>query len=616
MTQSLLPLAILLPFAGGAAVLVLALRKARPTVGAGIALAVTAGNLLLALSLFGPETTCSLPWAGLGLELAFRAYHFSAFIVSAAACFGFLVTLFSWKFLRGHSAAGQFYAYLLISLAMVNGAVLADHLVALLFFWEGLLLTLFGMIAIGRPGAFRTATKAFIIIGISDLCMMVGIALTGKLAGTLALSRIHLGTDGAAGLAMALLTVGAISKGGSMPFHSWIPDAAVDAPLPFMALVPGSLEKLLGIYFLTRICMDMFHVAAGSWASTSLMVIGSATILLAVLMALVQKDYKKLLSFHAISQVGYMILGVGTGSAIGIVGGLFHMVNNGLYKSCLFLTAGSVEKQTGTTNLAKLGGLWRKMPVTFACFVVAAMSISGLPPFNGFFSKELIYDAAMERHPVFYLAALLGSFFTAASFLKLGHAAFGGRRSAEQETVKESPASMLIPMIVIAAGCVLFGVYNALPVDRLIAPVLGTELQHGPHHSFSGMPASPMLVGLTLAALAAALVNHLIGVRISGSGLGAVDHIHHAPGLAGIYDRAERRVFDPYEIGLRLAGLVAKAASAADRAVDWVYETLAVGLGTVASKGVRLVHGGNYAAYVAWCLAGSVAILVFLLISI
>ena len=132
------------------------------------------------------------------------------------------------------------------------------------------------------------------------------------------------------------------------------------------------------------------------------MMVGAVTILLAVVMALVQKDYKRLLSYHAISQVGYMVLGIGTALPIGIIGGLFHMINHAMYKSCLFLTGGAVEKQAGTTDLDKLGGLARKMPVTFVCFFIAAASISGVPPFNGFFSKELVYDAALEQRLVFY----------------------------------------------------------------------------------------------------------------------------------------------------------------------------------------------------------------------
>ena len=127
------------------------------------------------------------------------------------------------------------------------------------------------------------------------------------------------------------------------------------------------------------------------------MIVGAVTILFAVMMALVQKDYKRLLSYHAISQVGYMILGIGTAVPAGIIGGLFHMMNHAMYKSACSSPAGSVEKQAGTTDLSKLGGLVRRMPVTSICFIVAAASISGVPPFNGFFSKELVYDGALER---------------------------------------------------------------------------------------------------------------------------------------------------------------------------------------------------------------------------
>src|SRR5208282_164932 len=209
--------------------------------------------------------------------------------------------------------------------------------------------------------------------------------------------------------------------------------------------------------------LNLYHLTAGSWASMVMMIVGSGTIVLAVMMALVQKDYKRLLSYHAISQVGYMVLGIGTALPIGIVGGLFHMINHAMYKSCLFLTGGAVEKQAGSTDLEKLGGLARSMPVTAVCFIVAAASISGVPPFNGFFSKEMVYHAALESGWVFYAVALLGSVFTAASFLKLGHAAFFGKR-ADTPAIREAPLPMLIPMIVLAGLCVLFGVGNSLPL--------------------------------------------------------------------------------------------------------------------------------------------------------
>ena len=609
MNEAILLLPIIVPVAIG--LLLLAIRRHSGGAREILTLLVTLANLALAIYLWDHELTFTHAWAGYGLVFSLRLYHFSSFIMVAAAGFSLLVALYSAKFMAGREKLNQFYAYMLITVGLTNGAVLADNLVALLFFWEGLLATLFGMIYIGRPGAWKTATEAFIIVGVTDLCLMAGIALAGSQAGTLSMSEIAQGhllsVEGWGALAFILMMIGAISKAGSMPFHSWIPDAAVDAPLPFMAFLPASLEKLLGIYFLSRITLDLFALTPGSWLSPLLMIVGCVTILLAVAMALVQKDYKRLLSYHAISQVGYMILGIGTAMPVGIVGGIFHMINHAMYKSCLFLTGGSVEKQAGTTDLAKLGGLGLKMPITFTCFIVAAASISGVPPFNGFFSKELVYDGALERHWAFYAAALLGSFLTAASFLKLGHAAYLGKRNPSNEAVREAPLPMLIPMIVIASLCILFGVWNALPLDNLIQPILPAHLLEG-HHTFAGWPSSVMLVAFTVIVLGLALANHLVGVKRAGSGLGASDHIHHAPLLATIYEKAERRWFDPYNIGLAIVDAASWFLWGVDRFIDWIYSGLSVGVALVLGLMIRLAHTGQYAMYVIWSLVGAAVI--------
>lgn len=574
-----------------------------------ITLTLTFLNFLLAAFLFRSNAVFTLPWLGFGLDFSLRIYSFSAFIMLAASIFGFLIALYSTAFMKGRKYSNLFYALLLLSLVFVNGAVAADNLIVMLFFWEGLLGTLFGMIAIGNSNAFRTATKAFVILGICDLCMMFGIILTGHLAGTLAISQIHLPLNTLGSIAFIFLMIGAISKGGSMPFHSWIPDAAIDAPLPFMAIFPAALEKLLGIYFLTRISLDMFRLTADSWVSILLMTIGAITIILAVMMALIQKNYKKLLSYHAISQVGYMILGIGTATPAGIVGGIFHMINNAMYKSCLFLTGGSVEKQTGTSDLEKLGGIGWKMPVTFVCFIITAVSISGVPPFNGFFSKELVYDGALERGLVFYLAAVIGSFFTAASFLKLGHAAFLGKLREENRNVKEVPWPMLVPMIIIAGGCIVFGFWNSLPIN-IIQPVLGARLEG---NSFAGFPANFMLVTITLIVLAGAIINHLYGVITKGSGLKAVDHIHYAPGLSWLYDRAEKRVFDPYNIGMFFVGIATRIGWWIDRGIDWIYDVFTVKLTFAFTNGIRKAHSGSLSVYLAWSLVGAILAVIFII---
>lgn len=578
-----------------------------------ITLFATGLNFGLAILLFGKKLTYSLPWLGRGLDFSLRLDHFSSFILIFACGFGFLVAMYSSASLRQKDYAKPFYAYFLITLSFVSAVLLSDNLLLLLFFWEGLLLTLFGMIAIGNKSAFKTATKAFIIVGITDLCMMVGIAITGNLAGTLAISQINLPLGNLASLAFILLMIGAISKAGSMPFHSWIPDAAIDAPLPFMALIPGAIEKLVGIYFLSRICLEMFQMNTGSWLSVLLMSVGAITIILAVMMALVQKDYKRLLSYHAISQVGYMILGIGTAVPAGIIGGLFHMINNALYKSGLFLTAGAVEKQSGTTNLEKLGGIGKNMPVTFACFIITALSISGVPPFNGFFSKELVYDGALERGLIFYIVAVLGSFFTAASFLKLGHAAFMGKIKEENKKVKEAPLVMLIPMIVIALTCIIFGLYNTLPINRILLALGETKLLS---HGLGKEIVSVKLLVITLIVLAAAFLNHLFGVKSKGSGLKAVDHIHYAPFLKSVYDMAEKRFFDPYDIGLKIIGLFSKLSWFIDRSVDWLYDNFSVKFAFAFTNKLRKLHTGNYSVYLAWALAGSAGVILFLMYSV
>lgn len=568
-------------------------------------------NLVYVFLLFGKSSIINLPWCGFGFNFSLRLYNFSSFILLAIASVAFLTVLYSLVFMRGREHIKQFYFFFMLTVAMANGAILANNLLLLLFFWEGLLITTFVLILTGGKNSFSTAVKAVVLVGVSDLFMTLGILLTGYIAGTFEMDKIHLSLGNWGSIAFIFLMIGAIGKAGSMPFHSWIPDAAIDAPLPFMAFLPAALEKLLGIYFLTRISLNLFEFNPGSTMSIIMMSVGAITIILAVMMALVQSNFKRLLSYHAISQVGYMILGIGTALPIGIVGGLFHMINNAMYKGCLFLTGGSVEKQTGTTDLNDLGGLGKKMPITFICFLITAASISGVPPFNGFFSKELVFDSALLSGKIFYIIAVAGAFFTAASFLKLGHAAFLGKSTKDHSNVKEVPWAMLLPMIIIALGCIIFGVYNTLPLDKLIQPVLGEKL-HG--HSFSGLPHDWTLAYISVAVLLLAFLNHLYGVSKTKRGLGAVDHIHYAPGLVTIYHWAEKRFFDPYNIGMFFVNIAAKIFWAIDRGIDWFYDKFCVWVAESLASLLKKSFSGNYSASVGWSLLGIVIIIISILV--
>ncbi len=575
----------------------------------------SAASLIFAIKLYGNQAEFVYQWAGrsFGLDFAIRLYSFSSFILIGAAGFALLIALYGNAFFCIEpSKMALFNFYLFITLLMTNGVALANNLVLLLFFWEGLLFTLYAMIAIGRPGSWKTAVKAVILVGLCDIALMFGIGLVWHKTGTFTISQMKVPMDTVGTIAFFLMVLGATAKAGAIPFHTWIPDAAEDAPLPFMALVPAALEKLIGIYFLARITLDIFVLTPGSIPMQILMYLGVATILIAVMMALIQKDYKRLLAYHAVSQVGYMILGIGTAVPAGIVGGIFHMINHAMYKSCLFLTGGSVERQCGTTSLEKLGGLFRKMPITAVCFIVAACAISGVPPFNGFFSKELVYDGALEAGKIFYIGALLGSVLTAASFLKLGHSAYFGALQPQNQNVKEAPASMLIPMITLAGLCTLFGLWNALPLRALVQPAIGEKVLEG--HDFSGLPHNIILIVLSLMALALAILNHIFGVkRAGGKAVGASDHIHYAPVLRTIYDLAERRFFDLYDVGLKFLGVLALILNFFDRFINWLSDGFGVGVAMFVSRWLSARHSGSYPKYLVWLIAGAAIIIWFIL---
>jgi formate hydrogenlyase subunit 3/multisubunit Na+/H+ antiporter MnhD subunit len=444
-----------------------------------VALAAAVYVLLRAIALFGAGdvfysvTMFNLAGA-MPFDFALRLYNFSAFVLLFIAIFAVITIVYSLGYLWGKDKSSLYYSFILWTLAASAGAVLADNLLVLLIFWEALTAILFFLVNMGDKDHEKSAAKAFAILGLSDAAMLLGVILIWVQAGTLTISELSIPTTSPLGIiAFILLFVGAITKAGAMPFHSWVPAIAISTPASIMAYLPAALDKLLGIYLLARISMDIFSIQPGSALSMLMMIVGAVTIMFAVLMALVQHNLKKLLSFHAVSQVGYMVLGVGSGIPIAIVGGLFHMINNAIYKSALFFGAGAIEKRAGTTELEDLGGLARLMPVTFVSMTIAALAISGVPPLNGFASKWLIYQGMLEsRHVIFLIVAIFGSALTLASFVKVLHSVFLGRRPERLDRVKEVDFSMQLPMVFLAILCVLFGIFAGYPLEKFVVPVV------------------------------------------------------------------------------------------------------------------------------------------------
>jgi formate hydrogenlyase subunit 3/multisubunit Na+/H+ antiporter MnhD subunit len=580
--------------------------------------------LLRAIALFGAgDISYAVTLFRLGGELPFdftlRLYSFSAFVLLFIAIFAVLSILYSLGYLWGKDKSSVYYSFILWTLAAAAGTVLADNLLILLIFWEALTAILFFMVNMGGKGHEKSAAKAFTILGFSDAAMLLGVILVWVQAGTLTISELSISTATPLGVvSFILLFVGAITKAGAMPFHSWVPAIAVSTPASIMAFLPAALDKLLGIYLLARISIDIFAIPAGSPLSMVMMTVGAVTIIFAVLMALVQHNLKKLLSFHAVSQVGYMVLGVGSGIPIAIVGGLFHMLNNAIYKSGLFFGAGAVEKRAGTTELEDLGGLARLMPVTFISMAVASLSISGVPPFNGFASKWLIYQGMLEgRHIVFLIVAIFGSALTLASFIKVLHSVFLGRRPERLDKVKEVDFSMQIPMIFLAALCILFGIFAQYPLEKFIMPVVTAsgaqplDLARGnivtvPTDGFwnPGAATALIVVGVTLGLLMYVFSsmrpyrieeNPWIGgnimdneeIRVPGTQFYKTVTDDLGPSIKALFSDGEKGFLDVYNIFGRIG--------------DSFVQVL------------RMVHNGNLSTYLAWIVIG-LGVLSFILI--
>jgi formate hydrogenlyase subunit 3/multisubunit Na+/H+ antiporter MnhD subunit len=454
----------------------------RGRIVAGVVALLTSGWMLFkAIRLFGMggstwNATIFTIAGDLRFDFALRLYDFSAFVLLFIALFGVLIVLYSLGYFLRREISGVYYSYILWTLAAAAGAVLSDNLLLLLIFWEILTMLLYLLVNMGGEGSEAAAAKCFTVLGFSDAAMLLGVLLAWIVYGTMTISALSIPAGPSTGVVIFLLLfAGAIAKAGAMPLHSWLPAMAIPTPAPVMAFLPAALDKLLGIYLLARISLDIFTIQSGSGLSIMMMIIGSATILFAVLMALVQHDLKKLLSFHAVSQVGYMVLGVGSGIPVAIVGGLFHMLNNAIYKSGLFLSAGAVEDRAGTTDLEELGGLARLMPLTFLTTAVAALSISGVPPLNGFASKWLVYQGMLEGggyHVIFLAIAVFGSALTLASFIKVLHSVFLGRRQVRFDGVREPGFAMQVPMLFLAVLCIVFGIWAQLPLERFINPAI------------------------------------------------------------------------------------------------------------------------------------------------
>ena len=404
-----------------------------------------------------------LVWLGQPINITLALDGFSLFMLFTIALVSFAVTLFSVDYMEHYGAKANYYALFLLMVAGMNGLVLSTDLFGIYVFLEVAAVASYGLVAYGLGhDELEASFKYLMLSAVASSFIVLSIAIIFGLTGNLNLGAIGLGLRAlrikyVLGFCIGFFIMGFGLKAALVPFHSWLPDAHPSAPAPISAMLSGLLIKVSGVYAMARIFLNVFGL--NPILSNILMYLGIISILVGAITALGQNDIKRMLAYSSISQIGYIILGLGLGTPLGIMGALFHILNHAIAKGLLFLNAGSIEWSTGTRSLDKMGGLAKRMPITAATSVIGSLAIAGVPPLNGFWSKLLIIIALVQAKMYgFAIIAVLVSVITLWYYLIIQRRAFFGKLNPVWENVKEAPFWMSASTIILALLCIVIGI--------------------------------------------------------------------------------------------------------------------------------------------------------------
>ena len=454
--QTLIPLFVAVPL--GMSLLIQLLARRQPVVAEVLVILTLALLTLMSCYSIGGGGIYHLGGWPTPLGIDMRLDALATLLLLAVNIVGLAVSIYSVDYMRRFTARRYFYSLFLLMVTGMNGVILAGDLFNLYVFLEVAAIASYSLVAFGCAHEELEASFKYIVLGsLSSALILTGVALVYGITGTLNMTHIAAriaenGKDTPLLLAFGLFICGFSFKAALVPFHAWLPDAHPAAPAPVSAMLSGVLIKAIGIYVLARLAFNVFGISGNElsllrWLGLLSMVAGG-------LLAVGQKDIKRLFAYSSISQVGFMILGLGLGTPLGLVGGLYHLLNHAFFKSLLFLNAGTIEYATGTRKLKKLGGLNRKLPVTAATSLIGSMSIAGIPPFSGFWSKLIIVLACIESgYYGFATAAVLVSIVTLAYQLKVQRMAFFAELPGSLKNMQRETPMMALAMILLAIGC-------------------------------------------------------------------------------------------------------------------------------------------------------------------
>ena len=436
-----------------------------------LVLAVTAGRQVISE---GPVLK-QLNWLGEPVGITVAVDGFSLFMLMAISLLTLCVSLFSINYMEHYGAKANYYALLLMMAAGMNGLVLVTDLFDVYLFMEVAAIASYALVAYGLEHDELEASFKYLMLSvIASAAILISIAVLFGMTGSLGFTAVadglrSLDAKFVVGFCAALFIMGFGLKAALIPFHAWLPDAHPSAPAPISAMLSGLLIKVSGVYALTRILFNVFGLTPA--LSQVLMYLGAVSIVVAAFLALGQKDMKRMLAYSSISQVGYVVLGIGIGTPLGIAGGLFHLFNHALAKGLLFLNSGSVQHATGTRNLEEMGGLAKRMPVTAATSLIGSLSIAGVPPLSGFWSKLIIIIALVQSNEWFLaVVAVLASVLTLWYYLLIQRKAFFGKLNERWKDVKEAPFWMTLSTVILALLSIGVGLFFSAVIKSWIQP--------------------------------------------------------------------------------------------------------------------------------------------------
>jgi NADH-quinone oxidoreductase subunit L len=557
-------------------------------------------------------------WLNVGtlhIDFSFVLDQLSLVMLLVITGVGFLIHVYSVGYMRGDKGYARYFSYLNLFLFFMTTLVLAGNVLGMFVGWEGVGLASYLLIGFWfqKTTAADAGKKAFVVNRVGDFGFLIGIFLLLGNFGTLTFSEIAAKlaanpawTGGALTAICLCLLVGATGKSAQLPLYVWLPDA-MEGPTPVSALIHAATMVTAGVYMIAR---THFLFDRSPLALTVVAIVGAATALFAATMGLVQNDIKRVLAYSTISQLGYMFLACGVAAYSAAI---FHLVTHAFFKALLFLGAGAVMHGLGgEQDMRKMGGLWKKLPVTFATMTAAVFAIAGIYPFAGFFSKDSILYAAFvqgTRGEVLWFVGLVTALLTALYMFRLWYMTFFGEPRAHEVHPHESPWSMLGPLVILALlsiGGGFLGKGEGLGrIGAFLTPAIGA---YGP------VSATPHLeLILSVVAVAVALLGWYIAYWLYGG------KTQRAARLAAAFPAGYKLLVNKYYVdeiysAIFVKGLLGFSKYLLNFVVDaGILGGLAWLLGGIANLGGAILQrwqSGNLRSYAAWLAAGAAAVLI------